>query len=68
MNREPRVYVRQEDGALKPCGLPDWLAERVAIYQMLTRECGLSPDEARYLIGPDVAALDYRADREAPDR
>ncbi|MEO8458330.1 MAG: hypothetical protein ABI559_11005 [Chloroflexota bacterium] len=48
VNAEAKVYIRQGDGQLKPVDMPDWLAQREAIYFRL-RKKGLVLDEIRFL-------------------
>ena len=45
---EPQVYVKQEDGSLKPVELPGWLAERTEIYLALNAR-GLNHEAIEFI-------------------
>ena len=49
VNAEAKVYIRQDDGSLRPLELPEDLARRVVIYEALTAR-GLSHEQIRFLV------------------
>lgn len=48
VNAEAKIYIRQDDGTLKPVELPDYLARRVVIYELLMAR-GLTHEQIKFL-------------------
>jgi hypothetical protein len=48
VNAEAKVYIRQDDGTLKPIGLDESLGVRLGQYVLL-RRLGLTLKEIRYI-------------------
>ncbi len=48
------VFIRQEDGSMKPVTIPERLARRAAIYWEL-RKLGLDPDEIKFVWDSGIA-------------
>ena len=49
------VFIRQDDGSLKPVTMPEWIARRAAIYWEL-RKLGLGLDEIKYVAETNLAS------------
>ena len=49
MDKEPRVYIKGEDGTLWPAEMSEYLARKAAIYLELQR-LGLTPEAIKMIV------------------
>lgn len=53
---EAKIFIKQEDGSLKPSTLPERVAYKLGVYQEL-RALGLSQEEIHFILSMNLVAL-----------